>query len=115
MVIVKAKLTSLLALVLQNHVEARGLEAPRLLATVQIVLLEVFRLPFRPKEEPVRLNDSRSAELNAEICNHFDLSVVQTLFESSEHLILVVVLRLLPFCEKTSDSHELLKDSWPQA
>ena len=72
-------------------------------------------MPFRPKEKPVGLNDCRSSELDAEIRDHFDLSVVQTLLESSQHLILVVVLRLLPFREKTPDPHELLKDSWPQA
>ena len=88
-------LTSLLALISENHIETSRLHASSCLTSQQIEYLHLLWLVFGPEVEFAGLNDGCSTSLHTEVGDHLDLSIMLTLLQLAEHLVLIIECWLL--------------------
>ena len=91
----ESHLTSLLVLISENHIETSRLHASSCLTAQQIEYLHQFWLVFGPEVKFAGLDDGCSTSLHTEVGDHFDLSIVLTLLQFAQHLVLIIECWLL--------------------
>ena len=105
------QLDLLLICIGKDHTQTVRLPASRLLTAKEIKDLILLRLILRPKVDGTWLYQGcGSVAQLAKSREHLYWSMLWTLFQLFEHLILVVVLWLLSLCEKSPYFYQFLEN-----